>query len=71
MKKGDKVICKETINNIIGNPLFIKGYVYEVLYVDNESIKTEICLNHIMYANEHVTFPLEWVSEKFKIINER
>ena len=25
MRKGDKLICKETVNNVFGMPLFEKG----------------------------------------------
>lgn len=66
IRKGDKLICIEDINNIFGNPLFIKGEVYEVLYVDNEDIKTKVVLNHILYANEYKEYDLEFVIRKFK-----
>ena len=66
MRKGDKLICKETINNLIGMPLFEKGKEYEVLYIDNEQVETMIVLNHNLYANEYNSFPLLWVNEKFE-----
>ena len=65
MKKGDKLVCIETINNFMGNPLFIGGEVYEILYVDNEDIKVQVCLNHIVYANEYNTFDIDWVYKNF------
>lgn len=74
MIKGNKLICKETIKDkFMGNVLFEKDKVYEVLYVDNEKIVTEICLNHnldIKYGGsyKYKTFPLEWVAKNFKII---
>ncbi len=68
MKKGDKLKCLETVNNILEMPLFEKGKVYEVLYMNNEDVKVMVCLDHTLYDNEYNQFPLEWVNEKFKII---
>jgi hypothetical protein len=69
MRKGDKLKCLEDINNALGMPLFKKDHIYEVLYVDNEYTTIQVCLNHILYANEYQTFDLYWVNEKFtKII---
>lgn len=64
MKKGDKIVCLKTINNILGNPLFIMGKTYTILNVDDD----EIFLDHIFYANEYNSFPTEWVNKKFKKI---
>ena len=64
--KGDKIICTEDVKNVMGQPLFVKGEVYDVLYVNNEDVVTTICLNHILYANEYSEFDLDWVSKKFK-----
>lgn len=66
MMKGKKLRCKENIDNMLGMPLFKKGEVYEVLYVDNESDEVLVCLNHILYTNEYNSWPLEWVNKKFK-----
>lgn len=66
MMKGKKLRCRENIENMLGMPLFKKGEVYEVLYVDNESDEVLVCLNHILYANEYNSWPLEWVNKKFK-----
>jgi hypothetical protein len=66
MRKGDKLICKETVNNVFGMPLFEKGKEYEVLYIDNEKTEVMVILNHNLYANEYMEYPLEWVSKKFK-----
>lgn len=66
IKKGDKFLCTEDVNNVIGLPLFKKGEVYEVLYVDNEQVKTFITLNHTLYANEYVEWELEWIVKRFK-----
>jgi hypothetical protein len=68
MKKGLKLKCKENVTNLLGMPLFEKGKIYEVLYTNNETTEVLICLNHIMYANEYRSFPLEWVNQKFKIV---
>jgi hypothetical protein len=64
MKKGDKLTCLETINNILGNPLFIMGKTYTILNIDDD----EIFLDHILYANEYNSFSIEWVNKKFKKI---
>ena len=69
MKKGDKLICLKTINNVFGQPLFEKGNVYDVLRVDNENIKVYVYLNHILYSNEYSYFELEYVLKNFKKIN--
>jgi len=66
MRKGEILICKETVNNVFGMPLFEKGKEYEVLYVDNEQTEIMVILNHNLYANEYMEYPLDWVSKKFK-----
>ncbi len=66
MRKGEILICKETVNNVFGMPLFEKGKEYEVLYVDNEQAEIMVVLNHKLYANEYMEYPLDWVSKKFK-----
>ncbi len=66
MKKGFKLKCKQDINNLIGMPLFKKGEIYEVLYVNHETTEVRVCLNHILYANEYNSWPLEWVNKNFK-----
>jgi hypothetical protein len=68
IRKGDKLICTEDVNNMFGWPLFEKGKEYEVLYVDNEKVKTYIYINHILYGNEYMEQELEWVLKKFKKI---
>lgn len=66
IRKGDKFLCTEDINNVFGLPLFKKGDIYDVLYVDNEKVKTYIVLNHILYANEYMEHELQWVLKRFK-----
>ncbi len=68
MRKGQKLVCKKTVKNIVGMPLFVEGKEYEVLYVDHEKPQIKVCLNHALYANEYNTFPLEWVRKNFKEI---
>jgi hypothetical protein len=69
MKIGDKLKCLKTVDNLLGMPLFKKGEVYEVLYINNEDVKVMVCLNHTLYANEYNQFSLEWVNEKFKLMS--
>jgi len=66
IRKGDKLLCTEDVNNVFGWPLFEKGKEYEVLCVDNEQVKTYITLNHTLYANEYMEHELEWVLKIFK-----
>lgn len=66
IRKGDKLLCTEDVNNVFGMPLFEKGKEYEVLCVDNEQVKTYITLNHNLYANEYMEHELEWVLKRFK-----
>lgn len=67
MRKGDKLICKEPVNNVFGMPLFEKGKEYEVLYVDNEQKEVMVVLNHNLYANEYMEYPIDWINKKFKL----
>ena len=66
IRKGDKLICTEDVNNVFGMPLFEKGKEYEVLYVDNGQAKTFIVLNHVLYGNEYMEHDLEWILKRFK-----
>jgi hypothetical protein len=68
MRKGDKLICKETVSNLFGMPLFEKGKEYEVLYIDNEKSEIMVVLNHNLYANEYNVYPLTWVGERFDLV---
>lgn len=68
MIKGDKLVCKKTINNPFGMPLFEKDKIYTVIYIDDAGIKKTVCLDHILYANEYSDFDMEWVLENFKSI---
>ena len=66
IRKGDKLLCTEDVNNVFGMPLFEKNKEYEVLYVDNEKVKTFIVLNHVLYGNEYMEHELQWVLKRFK-----
>jgi len=71
MKKGDKLICLKTIKNLLGKPLFKKGEIYEILFVDNEDVKVTFVLNHIQYGNEYAIYDMEFVTKNFKIVNNK
>jgi hypothetical protein len=66
IRKGDKLLCTEDVNNVFGWPLFEKGKQYEVLYVDNEKVKTYVYMNHNLYGNEYMEHELQWVLKRFK-----
>lgn len=66
IRKGDKLLCTEDVNNVFGWPLFEKGKQYEVLYVDNEKVKTYVYMNHNLYGNEYIEHELQWVLKRFK-----
>ena len=66
IRKGDKLLCTEDVNNTFGWPLFEKGKQYEVLYVDNEKVKTYVYMNHNLYDNEYMEHELQWVLKRFK-----
>jgi|LakMenEpi03Aug12_release.lakeMendotaPanAssembly.Ray.scaffolds.fasta_scaffold2682062_2 hypothetical protein len=68
LRKGDKFICNKTINNILGLPLFEEGKVYDVLYVDNEQVEIMVVLNHNLYANEYMEYPIDWIKNNFKFV---
>jgi hypothetical protein len=68
MKKGDKLICREDIKNILREVIFEKGKVYEVLYVDNEKTEVMVVLNHKVYDAEYKEYSLEWINQNFKYV---
>ena len=68
MKKGDKVKCLKTIKNFLGWVLFEKDKTYTVLSADNESVHIMITLDHILYANEYMSYELDWVLKNFKVL---
>ena len=61
MKKGDKLICLETINGPLDQILFEKKKIYHVSYIDNEKSIIMVCINGGLY-------PLNWVNKKFKLV---
>ncbi len=38
----------------------------EILYIDNEKKEVMVTLNHNLYGNEYMEYPIDWVSKKFK-----
>lgn len=69
MKKGDKLKCKKTINNVFGQPLFLKDEVYEVLNIETENNKKQyVTLNHISYGNEYMECHMEFIKKNFKLL---
>ncbi len=66
IKKGDKFLCTEDVNNVFGWSLFEKDKEYEVLNIESDKVKTYITLNHTLYANEYMEHDLEWVLKRFK-----
>ena len=66
IRQGDKFICTEDVTNFLGWPLFKKGEVYNVLYVENEKAQTYLVLDHILYGNEYMEYELDWILKNFK-----
>jgi hypothetical protein len=64
MQVGDTLICKNTINNFFGQPLFIENETYKILYIDDENV----VLNNILYANEYAEFDIEFIKNNFNTI---
>ena len=62
IRKGNRFKCLNSIYNLLGQPLYIEGKVYNVL--DNED--GEIALNHVLYANEYMPVSKRFVRENFK-----
>lgn len=65
MKIGDKLICKKTIDNIYGMPLFVNGKIYTVLGILRSGKDSRIVLDHILYANEYTDFDFDFVNDNF------
>lgn len=65
MKTGDKLICKKTIDNIYGMPLFVNGKIYTVLGILRSGKDSRIVLDHILYANEYTDFDFDFVNDNF------
>lgn len=63
MEKGDKLVCINSINGILGNPLFIKDRIYTILDI----YEHEYTLDHILWANEYVSFSEDFINKNFKL----
>lgn len=46
MRKGDLFTCLVDIKDDFSEILFEKGCVYQVLYVNNETFETKVCLSN-------------------------
>lgn len=47
MRKCDLFTCLVDIKDDFGEILFEKGGVYQVLYVNNETFETKVCLSNV------------------------
>ena len=66
MKKGDKLTCINNVSNLVGQTLFKKGKIYEVIFIDNEKPKISICLKHELSGLMCEEFNLEFIVKNFK-----
>lgn len=64
MRKGDRLICKKTIEGA-----FQKDLEYQVLYVDHEQIKIKVAIG--LENRACGEYPLEWVNENFKLVTNK
>lgn len=64
LKESDKLKCIKSVNNLFGWPLFIKDKEYNVMCIYGG----EVILNHILYANEYLPYPLNFVKKHFEKI---
>jgi hypothetical protein len=67
MRKGDLLICKETIYDSNGFSIFLKGGEYKVIYVDNEDVQIKVCISCGRDSKHSVIMNIEEVHKKFKI----
>lgn len=65
MKIGDKYKCLRTINNMLGQPLYIEGKTYTIIGID----EPYITLNHILYANEYMEIDFLYLLQNFEELN--
>ena len=68
MKKGDKLLCKNDIFDSSNYTLFKRGEIYEINYIENETIKILICINHESLYTRINEFNIEWVFSNFETI---
>jgi hypothetical protein len=47
MRKGDLFMCLVDIKGDLSEILFKKDCVYQVLYVNNETFETKVCLSNM------------------------
>jgi hypothetical protein len=63
---GDKLYCTETLDNVLGEPLFENGKSYTVLEIRG----CDIYMNHNLYANEYGPLNIIFVKKYFYNIKE-
>ena len=68
MRQGVKLFCKKTIKDNCNKIIFKKNVIYPVNYVDNETTKTLVSINHDDLSIRMKDFDLEWVYSNFKIL---
>jgi hypothetical protein len=61
---GDKYICNNNINNVFGQPLYIKDNIYTILDINNEYVT----LDHIFYGNEYAENSIDFLKDNFTSI---
>lgn len=64
MRKGLKLTSLKDISDG-DQPIFKKNKTYEVIFVDNEKPKIQICLTHEGFGCRE--FNLEWIVKNFKL----
>ncbi len=63
-EEGKSYICIETINNIFSMPIYRKGDIYKVMWIDED----HIIMDHILYANEYIQHRISSLENKFKSV---
>lgn len=68
MRKGDKLLCKRNILDYSNSAGFEKGKIYVVNYIENETTKIFVYINHDSPYIRMKGFDIEWIFRNFKII---
>ncbi len=67
LQNGNKLICVNTIKNVLEQTLFKEGEIYNVLYIDGD----DIILDHNLYGNEYVDFfSKQFIEKNFRTLKE-
>ena len=72
MNVGDKLICINQINNVLGWPLFDKGKEYQILDIDYDELGKimSATLNHTLYSSEYIEHKLDFIKNNFRTKEE-